>query len=91
MPFKLGDVSVHSGWTLHCSNGGSDDGDEMKDRVALAVTFVDSDAKIRSDWEVTGDNEDLWSYKDWCQEVEPRRKFRHDLVPIVFPPEAFDY
>ena len=89
MPFKIGDISAHSGWTLHCSNGGGDDGDGQ-DRVALAVSFVDGDATIRTDWKEKGDNEDSWSYKDWCQEVKPRRKFKHDLVPIVFPPGISD-
>lgn len=87
MPFQLGDLSVHSGWTLHCSSGGGDDcGGSGDDRIALAVTFVDSDAEIRSDWQTKGDNEDRWSYEEWCQHVKPRRKINHELVPVVWPP-----
>jgi ectoine hydroxylase-related dioxygenase (phytanoyl-CoA dioxygenase family) len=91
MPLSLGDVTVHSGWTLHCA----DDNIEGKDRVALAISYVDARAEIREDaLEETnsggggyGDNEDQWSYKDWVQDVRPRQQFRHALVPIVWPSE----
>jgi ectoine hydroxylase-related dioxygenase (phytanoyl-CoA dioxygenase family) len=95
MPMNVGDVTVHSGWTLHCSNGNGDcinDHDAItgmnstRERVALAITFVDGDATIRSDWQECGDDEDRWSYEKWCQEVKPRTKITHDLVPIVWPP-----
>jgi ectoine hydroxylase-related dioxygenase (phytanoyl-CoA dioxygenase family) len=82
MPLQMGDATVHSGWTLHCSNG-SDKGDE---RMAIAISFVDGDAEIRHNWESMGDNEDRWSYEAWCREVAPRTKFSHPLVPIVWPP-----
>eukprot|EP00536_Pseudo-nitzschia_multiseries_P016059 jgi/Psemu1/220058/e_gw1.1012.21.1 len=84
MPMGLGDVTVHSGWTLHCSNGNQLEG--SRDRVALAISFVDGAAEIRSDWKTVGDDEDRWSYQDWCKDVTPRAKFSHDLVPIVWPP-----
>ncbi len=84
MPMSLGDVTVHSGWTLHCSNGNEIKG--SKDRLALAISFVDGDAKIRHNWETIGDDEDRWSYQDWCKEVRPQSKFSNPRVPIVWPP-----
>ncbi|KAL3925051.1 MAG: hypothetical protein SGILL_000656 [Bacillariaceae sp.] len=87
MPMKMGDVTVHSGWTLHCSSGNSNN-PFSEDRVALAISFVDSKADIRPDWESTGDNEDAWSYQEWCKDVTPRTEFSHELVPIVWPQQA---
>ena len=84
MPLSVGDVTAHSGWTLHCANENSGD----MDRVALAISFVDARAELRPDaLEMfgKGDNEDRWSYQGWAKEVKPRRKFRHELVPIVWP------
>lgn len=89
MPIHLGDVTVHSGWTLHCADG--EEGED--DRVALAISYVDARAEIRPDAMVEsdnaaggyGDNEDRWSYIEWVQDVEPRRQFQHELVPIVWP------
>ena len=88
MPMSLGDVTVHSGWMLHCSNGNEREG--SKDRVALAITFVDGAAEIRPNWQTIGDDEDRWSYQDWCKDVVPRTKFSHELVPIVWPPSRRD-
>jgi hypothetical protein len=85
MPMALGDVTVHSGWTLHCSNGNNNNNAYGDDRVALAITFVDGNAEIRPDWKTAGDNEDSWSYQEWCKDVKPRTKFTHELVPIVWP------
>jgi len=84
MPMNLGDVTVHSGWTLHCSNGNEREGSN-NDRIALAITYVDGNAEVRPDWQSVGNNEDRWSYQDWCKEVTPRKKFSHKLVPIVWP------
>ncbi len=88
MPMSLGDVTIHSGWTLHCSNGNEIEG--SKDRIALAISFVDGDAEIRHNWQSIGDDEDRWSYQDWCKEVRPQRKFSHELVPIIWPPSRRD-
>ena len=84
MPMGLGDVTVHSGWTLHCSNGNEYKG--SKDRVSLAITFVDGAAEIRPNWQTVGDDEDRWSYQEWCKDVKPRTKFSHEHVPITWPP-----
>ena len=88
MPLCLGDVTVHSGWTLHCADGN----ESSQDRVALAISYVDARAEIREDTmkEGTGDggygdNEDRWSYREWVKDVVPRKQFRHELVPIVWP------
>lgn len=92
MPLKLGDATVHSGWTLHCADGNTSFHD---DRHALAISFVDADAPVRESALVFhtnshgyGDNEDYWSYREWVTAVPPRRMFRHDLVPIVWPPDS---
>lgn len=76
MPLRLGDVTFHSGWTLHCADGG-------EERVALAITFVDAQAPIRTDLG-GGDNEDAWSYRDWIEEV-PREtnSWDHPLAPTL--------
>ena len=90
MPLCLGDVTVHSGWTLHCANGNA----ELKDRVTLAISYVDARAEVREDALKQrnsggyGDNEDQWSYKAWVKDVKPRQQFRHELVPIVWPTES---
>jgi len=89
MPIRLGDVTVHSGWTLHCADGNEGE----KDRVALAISYVDARAEVREDAMAEsnkescgyGDNEDRWSYMEWVQDVSPRQHFQHDLVPIVWP------
>jgi ectoine hydroxylase-related dioxygenase (phytanoyl-CoA dioxygenase family) len=85
MPMNMGDVTVHSGWTLHCANGNERD----SDRVALAVSFVDAKAELREDALDTssgqGDNEDQWSYQDWAHSVPPRKPIKHECVPIVWP------
>lgn len=90
MPLRLGDVTVHSGWTLHCTDGNV----KVNDRVALAISFVDARAEVREDALGQcnsggyGDNEDQWSYKAWVQDIKPRQQFRHELVPIVWPTES---
>eukprot|EP00980_Cylindrotheca_fusiformis_P000615 scaffold154_cov129-Cylindrotheca_fusiformis.AAC.32 len=84
MPMKMGDVTVHSGWTLHCAN----ENNNSVDRLALAVSFVDAKAEIRPDALDDigkGDNEDLNSYSTWVNEVSPKSQFQHKLVPIVWP------
>jgi hypothetical protein len=88
MPLNVGDLTVHSGWALHCSNGNDsrhDDDKGAKDRIALAITFVDGDATIRPNWRECGDDEDRVSYESWCQQVQPNRFIQHDSVPIVWP------
>jgi ectoine hydroxylase-related dioxygenase (phytanoyl-CoA dioxygenase family) len=94
MPLSLGDVTVHSGWTLHCADGNVSE----TDRLALAITYVDARAQVREDClqqQSTegggyGDNEDFWSYKEWVEQVPARQQFRHELVPIAWPPDARD-
>ena len=89
MPIQLGDVTVHSGWVLHCADGNDDE----RDRLALAISYVDARAQVREDVmddnksEAVGygDNEDRWSYMEWVQDVPPRSQFQHELVPIVWP------
>lgn len=93
MPLNVGDITVHSGWTLHCADAA--DLIEVKDRYAFSITFVDGNAEVREDVLLVdnqtnadgskGDMEDLWSYRSWVKEVEPRTNFRHAAVPIVWP------
>ena len=47
MPLNIGDVTVHAGWTLHCADPCSPN--EVQDRLALAISFVDSRAPVRHD------------------------------------------
>ncbi len=93
MPMTVGDVTVHNGWTLHSADG-AEFMEEGEDRYAFAVTYVDGNAEVREDvltennqseLKTKGDMEDVWSYRSWVKEVEPRSPFRHDLVPIVWP------
>jgi ectoine hydroxylase-related dioxygenase (phytanoyl-CoA dioxygenase family) len=99
MPLALGDVTAHSGWTLHCTNPNVS---ESEHRLALAITYVDARAPVRSsnninsnddvfsahlaDGDAKSDSEDRWSYKDWLPQV-PKGSFDwdHALVPIVYP------
>jgi hypothetical protein len=101
MPMSVGDLTVHSGWTLHCTQGGSNSGDGERainvgeDRYALAVSYVDARAQVREGaWEELmasetstgrGYSEDRWSFQEWLNDVKPRKYFEHDLVPIVWP------
>ena len=90
LPLRAGDVTVHSGWTLHCS-------DTVRhgtpDRLALAISYVDGRAPVRPDVGLDAaktngrsDNEDSWSFRDWVKQVPVmKRNFSHKLVPIVWP------
>jgi hypothetical protein len=54
MPLALGDVTVHSGWTLHCADGNKGFSRRTRsttsgDRLALAISYVDARAPIRPD------------------------------------------
>jgi ectoine hydroxylase-related dioxygenase (phytanoyl-CoA dioxygenase family) len=97
MPMKMGDITVHSGWTLHCANGNNSSWNEnsilklSKDRYALAVSYVDANAEIREnvlsdEKNNLGHHEDRQSYQAWCSDVNAREYFEHPLVPIVWPP-----
>jgi ectoine hydroxylase-related dioxygenase (phytanoyl-CoA dioxygenase family) len=90
MPLSVGDITVHSGWTLHCA----DSNESTSNRYALAISFVDARAEIREtamDFSPSqgggyGDNEDHWSYREWVSEIPARKEFgSHPLVPIVWP------
>ena len=93
MPLNVGDVTVHSGWTLHCADAA--DNMEVKDRYAFSITFVDGNAEVREDVLLAynqadidcskGDMEDVWSYRSWVRDIEPRTNFRHAAVPNVWP------
>ena len=53
MPMDMGDMTAHSGWTLHCAAAGMGRTDmtmgQQQERYALAVTYVDDMAEIRED------------------------------------------
>jgi ectoine hydroxylase-related dioxygenase (phytanoyl-CoA dioxygenase family) len=82
MPLAKGDITIHSGWTLHSADG------QESDRLALAISYVDARAPIRA-FVLTesdhGDDEDRWSYADWVKDVPAGKEFDHPLVPIVWP------
>jgi len=84
MPMAIGDITAHSGWTLHCA-----DGKTTNDRLALAISFVDARAAVRHGVLTAGDHgddEDKWSYADWVKEVPAGvQNFEHNLVPILWP------
>jgi Phytanoyl-CoA dioxygenase (PhyH) len=85
MPLAVGDVTVHSGWTLHCADAASED------RLALAITYVDAMAPVRTALvsPLKSDGEDVWSYQDWIHDV-PRNvpHWNHPHVPILWPPPS---
>lgn len=94
MPLSRGDLTAHSGWTLHCADSQPKSGQEKgnpsatADRLALAISYVDARAPVRKNVLMDGDHgddEDQWSYADWAKEVSPGREFEHPLVPIVWP------
>lgn len=91
MPLQTGDVTAHAGWTLHCADGNmlaNKDTGHVQDRLALAITYVDARAVVREDalTSSSGDNEDVWSYRDWVSDVPARTScFVHKRVPIVWP------
>lgn len=65
MPMALGDITAHSGWTLHCADANNVKRNEKRlspsrttsdqnkededDRYALAITYVDATAEVRED------------------------------------------
>lgn len=65
MPMALGDITAHSGWTLHCADANNVKQNEKRsfpsrtvsgekqededDRYALAITYVDARAEVRED------------------------------------------
>jgi Phytanoyl-CoA dioxygenase (PhyH) len=83
MPMMIGDLTVHSGWTLHCTDSG-----DKEERMALAITFVDGKAPIRQDAlsSLKGDREDVWSYQVWVKDV-PSDCFEwdHPQAPLLWP------
>ena len=96
MPLSKGDLTAHSGWTLHCADSQPTYGKEGAnpsaaagaDRLALAISYVDARAPVRENVLTDGDHgddEDQWSYADWVKEVSPGQEFEHPLVPIVWP------
>jgi len=99
MPLTMGDVTAHSGWTLHCADRQREhqhvsvEGDEnhqnSRDRLALAISYVDARAPIRESVlrnDDHGDDEDQWSFRDWVNDVPRGKEFGgHPLVPIVWP------
>jgi len=92
MPFDVGDVTVHNGWTLHSADA-AEFIEEGQDRYAFSVTYVDGRAEVREDIlgdDVKGDREDVWSFRDWVKDVFPRQQFSHPSVPIVWPIEKRD-
>ncbi len=94
---------MHHGWTLHFTD---DAGDVDDDRYALLIMYVDGRAELREDVlsspsQTAGNNaavtrtakynkEEVWSFRLWVSEVEPRLQFRHPMVPIVWPPTERD-
>jgi ectoine hydroxylase-related dioxygenase (phytanoyl-CoA dioxygenase family) len=81
MPLALGDVTVHSGWTLHCADGLQSSSSQKvvgTSRLALAITFVDASAPIRPDaiaavqQQVNGatDNESATLKKPWSSKAD---------------------
>ena len=93
MPMAVGDVTVHNGWTLHSADG-AEFMEEGEDRYAFSITYVDGNAEVREDAllesnqeeiKTKGDMEDVWSYRSWVKDVEPRTPFQHALVPVVWP------
>jgi len=91
MPLDVGDVTVHSGWTLHCADPVDENSGEtgpVDGRMALAISFVDARAPIRQSAKTKGDNEDSWSYRDWIDDVPSSvQDWDHHHVPILWPPK----
>ena len=62
MPLSVGDCTVHSGWTMHCANGNTQNGSSgsgsgvSTTRYAVAITYVDSRAEVREDVPGVGKN-----------------------------------
>ena len=44
LPMNAGDVTAHAGWTLHCADPTTD-----RERMALAITYVDGSAPVRQE------------------------------------------
>ena len=87
MPFDVGDITVHNGWTLHSADA-CDFIEEGQDRYAFSITYVDGRAEVREDIlrdDGKGDREDVWSFRHWVKDVFPRQQFSHPAVPIVWP------
>jgi len=92
MPLQIGDVTVHSGWTLHTSDPLSSPEKKLSDgRIALSISYVCSKAMVRKvdGRSPSGDNghdEDYDSYKGWIDRIKPGRSINVDDIdlPVIF-------
>jgi ectoine hydroxylase-related dioxygenase (phytanoyl-CoA dioxygenase family) len=60
---------------------------EVREDVVSSHTTTDKSRKKDGDDAAAakGDNEDVWSFRSWVGEVQPRTQFRNAQVPIVWP------
>ena len=80
----VGDASWHHGWTLHCAAPNVC----AEPRAALALSyFADGARRLRSSAGRAPDDEDAESSAEWTRAVPPGAPARHELLPLVWPPQ----
>ena len=100
MPLDVGDVTIHSGWTLHCANGNkADTRGRNLDRYALAISYVDARAEVRADVPGVASNigkksnknkRSVANYKKELRDDEDRSSYS-DWIGDVKPRISFEH
>jgi hypothetical protein len=76
LPYDLGDVSFHSGWTYH--HAGANRTDEP--REVFTVIYLDRDARLREPSSAF----ERFDARTWCPGVEPGELISTELNPILY-------
>lgn len=77
----LGDVSWHSGWTLHTAPGQPQG---TSSRLALSISYFKDGARLLPKQAAAKVQlEDKESFQEWYQDLKPGALAKHKLLPIV--------
>lgn len=82
-----GDATWHHGWTLHAAS--PLDRSARSPRVAWAISFVASDARIlpEESLSIVQEAEDAVSFRPWIGKLRPGGRAEHAMLPLL-PVEA---
>ncbi len=75
-PFRLGDVSFHSGWTFH--RAGPNRTERM--REVFTIIYMDIDMRLAA----PKNNNQIADWQAWCPEVKPGEVMDAPLTPVLY-------